>query len=151
MGYLNCMGHKKIWLLGVWLTVTAAASCSTETLGHSSTAQPIVIAPAQPTTKEKPVIPGVRIPTPLDPALEKVVMQAKEDLSRRLSIPADQIELMEVQSVVWPDKGLGCPRPGMVYPQVRVDGLFMQFRAGGRLYEYHSGGGRPPFLCESSQ
>ena len=145
------MRHKKIWLVAVWLTVMPAAICGTETLRYSSNAQPPVTASAQPITKEKPVIPGVPIPTPLDPALEKVVMQAKEDLSRRLSIPADQIELIEVRSVVWPDKGLGCPRPGMVYAQVQVDGLFIQFRAGARLYEYHSGGGRPPFLCESSK
>jgi len=97
------------------------------------------------------MIPGVPVPTPLDPALEEVVMQAKEDLGRRLSIPADQIKLMELRSVVWPDKSLGCPRPGMVYPQVQVDGLFIQFRAGASLYEYHSGGSHPPFLCENNQ
>jgi len=92
---------------------------------------------------------GTPIPMPLDPALQKVVMQAKQDLARRLAIPEEQIELVEVQSVVWPDKGLGCPQPGMVYLQVQVDGLLIRFKAGGHVYDYHSGGNRSPFLCEN--
>lgn len=92
---------------------------------------------------------GTPIPMPLNPALQKVVTQAKQDLARRLAIPEEQIELVEVQSVIWPDKGLGCPQPGMVYIQIQVDGLLIRFRAGGQVYEYHSGGNRPPFLCEN--
>jgi hypothetical protein len=88
------------------------------------------------------------IPTPADPGLQKFVMQAKEDLAKRLNIAVDQIELVELQAVTWPDASLGCPKPGMGYIQVQQDGLLIRLRADGRIYEYHSGGGRPPFLCE---
>jgi hypothetical protein len=107
----------------------------------------VPISTAQ-TLEEKTLKNSTPIPTPFDPGLQKFVTQAKEDLAKRLSIPMDQIELVELQSVVWPDKGLGCPQPGMVYPQVQVDGLLIRFSVGGRIYEYHGGGSRPPFLCK---
>ncbi len=90
------------------------------------------------------------VPTSFDLGSQPFVRLAQEDLAKRLSVPAEQIELVEVRNVVWPDKGLGCPQPGMAYTQVQVDGQLIRFRAGGRLYEYHSGGNRPPFLCENS-
>ena len=90
------------------------------------------------------------IPSPSNPALQGLVMQAKEDLARRLSIEADQIELLEVSAVVWPDGGLGCPQPGMVYTQVQHDGALIRLRVGKRIYNYHNGGNRPPFLCEQA-
>jgi len=88
------------------------------------------------------------IPTPSNQSLQKLVTQAKEDLAKRLNIATDQIDLIELQSVVWPDGSLGCPQPGMGYIQVQVDGLLIRLRVGGRIYEYHSGGNRGPFLCE---
>ena len=110
----------------------------------------VPIAPAQIITQEKAMSGGTSVPIPVDPGSQPFVRLAQEDLARRLSVPADQIELVEVRDVVWPDKGLGCPQPGMAYTQVQVDGQLIRFRVGGRLYEYHSGGGRPPFLCENN-
>ena len=91
---------------------------------------------------------GVPVPLPLDPVLEKLVTQAKDDLAKRLNINADQITLVQAQTVTWPDGSLGCPQPGMMYIQVQVDGLLIQLRAKGEIYEYHSGGNRAPFLCK---
>ncbi len=90
----------------------------------------------------------VPIPTPFDPSMEKTVTQAKDDLAQRLAIDPGQIVLVEAASVTWPDGSLGCPQPGMAYTQVQVDGLLIRFSAGGRIYEYHGGGGRAPFLCQ---
>jgi hypothetical protein len=109
------------------------------------------IAPGETFTKEKAMSSATPIPPPLDSSLQSFVRQAQEDLAKRLAVPVNQIELIEVRDVVWPDKGLGCPQPGMAYTQVQVDGLLIRLRAGGRLYEYHSGGDRPPFLCENRQ
>ena len=39
-------------------------------------------------------------------------------------------------------------KPGEMYTQALVDGLRITLRAGGRTYEYHSGGNRPPALCD---
>jgi hypothetical protein len=92
-------------------------------------------------------MPGTPNPTP-DPALQSFVEPARADLARRLGVGAASIELIEARSVVWPDRSLGCPQPGVEYPQVRQEGLLIRFRVGGRVYQYHGGGGRAPFLCE---
>jgi hypothetical protein len=78
------------------------------------------------------------------------VLQAMKDLTNRTSIPLEEIKLVDFEFVVWPDSGLGCPQPGMVYPQVQQDGMRIRLRAGGVVYEYHSGESRPPFLCEKT-
>lgn len=80
--------------------------------------------------------------------LQGLVDQAKADLVDRLFIDPDQIEVVEVRAVVWPDGSLGCPQPGMAYIQVQREGLLIRLRVDKRLFSYHSGGGRPPFLCE---
>ncbi|MBI5030051.1 MAG: hypothetical protein HZB51_05955 [Chloroflexi bacterium] len=109
------------------------------------------ISPTEPIIgKDKPSMTGVPVPLPLDPILEKIVAQAKDDLAKRSGISVDQITLVQVQTVTWPDGSLGCPQPGMMYPQVLVDGLLIQLRAKGDVYEYHSGGNRAPFLCKPS-
>jgi hypothetical protein len=76
------------------------------------------------------------------------VEAAKADLARRRAVAPDTIRIVEVRDVIWPDLGLGCPQPGMLYKQVQVDGLLIRLESGGQLFEYHSGGGKPPFLCE---
>ena len=78
-----------------------------------------------------------------------MVRQAMEDLAGRLSIAIDQIEVVRTEAVTWRDSSLGCPQPGRQYMQVLQDGMLIVLRAGDRSYEYHSGGSRPPFLCES--
>jgi hypothetical protein len=78
-----------------------------------------------------------------------LVMQAMKDLAKRLAIGLDKIEIVSFAAVVWPDGSMGCPQPGMIYPQVQQDGARMRLRVGDRIYEYHSGGVRPPFLCET--
>lgn len=95
------------------------------------------------TMPSKPETPGTS-----GTAENRLVTQAKEDLAERLSIAVDQIQLVEFKAVVWPDASLGCPRPGMAYIQVPQDGALIRLKADGKVYEYHSGGARAPFLCE---
>jgi hypothetical protein len=90
------------------------------------------------------------IPSPEDPHLSSQVKQAKDDLARRLSLAVDQITLLEVREVVWPDASLGCPQPGVAYEQVPQDGLLIRLDVEGRMYFYHSGGTKAPFLCEQT-
>ena len=106
--------------------------------------------PAQQTTPLAPEEPppGTRVLPPFNPAVSALIEAARADLARRTAVEPDAIELIEVRSVIWPDGSLGCPMPGMAYPQVQVEGMFIRFRAGGRIFDYHSGWNRPPFLCE---
>jgi hypothetical protein len=87
-------------------------------------------------------------PANIEPGLEVLVDRAMQDLAGRLSIPVEQIELLEAKSVVWPDASLGCPQPGMGYAQVLLEGALIQLRVGPFRYDYHSGGSQSPFLCE---
>ncbi len=87
-------------------------------------------------------------PNLTDPAIQPLVTQAKEDLASRLDVPIDQIELVEFKLMVWPDSSLGCPQPDMAYLQVQQDGSLIRLSVEGRLYDYHAGGNRAPFLCE---
>jgi hypothetical protein len=84
----------------------------------------------------------------VEPGLEALVRLAGEDLAKRTGTPTTEIQLLEARTITWPDAGLGCPQPGMAYAQVQVDGVLIRLRANGREYEYHSGGGRAPFLCQ---
>jgi len=82
--------------------------------------------------------------------MRPLVNAAIDDLVRRLHVDRAAIIVLEARSVVWPDGSLGCPRPDMVYPQVQQDGALVRLRAEGKEFSYHSGGTRPPFLCESA-
>ena len=110
---------------------------------------PIPAPPIQ-VIEEVTVTVSPTIPMPSSPGLQKLVMQAIEDLAQRLSIEADQIDLVEAEAVVWPDGSLGCPEPGVAYTQVQQEGMRIRLRAGKRIHSYHSGGGRPLFFCEQA-
>ena len=73
-------------------------------------------------------------PEPEGPAQKALVAQAREDLAKRLSLEPDAVAFVKLKEVVWPDRSLGCPRPGMVYPQVPQDGVLIVLRAAGRSY-----------------
>lgn len=85
----------------------------------------------------------------VNPALQPLVDLAIADLVQRLGITRAAVSVTEAVTVVWPDRSLGCPRPGMQYPQVPHDGFLIRLQAQGRTFAYHGGGSRPPFLCES--
>lgn len=89
----------------------------------------------------------VPMPTPFDASLQQMINQTRDDLVKQLSVAPEQIELIEASSITWPDSSLGCPKPGMAYAQILVDGFLIRFKAGGQIYEYHGGNGRTPFLC----
>jgi hypothetical protein len=86
-----------------------------------------------------------------NPALEPLVQIARQDLADRLGIPVDEIEVLEAEGVVWGDTSMGCPHPDMAYLQVPQDGALIRLSVAGRVYNYHSGGNRPPFLCDQPE
>jgi hypothetical protein len=105
------------------------------------------VTPSSPIDQEEVVM--VDQPDSIPAGFESLVAQARTDLAQRFSISADQITVESVEAVVWPDGSLGCPRPDMVYTQVLRDGARIRLRVGQQVYNYHSGGNRPPFLCEN--
>lgn len=88
----------------------------------------------KPTEEKQPMLPQVNA--------------AITDLAARLNVAPTQIEVVSVEAVVWPDGSLGCPQPGMLYPQVLQEGLRIRLAVAGVIYQYHSGERRAPFWCE---
>lgn len=114
----------------------AVAGCASERADDPST-------PAEETVTSPTDDPSAA-PSPTGQATR----QAVADLADRLGMTPKEIEVVRVEEVVWRDGSLGCPEPGMMYTQALVDGSRIVLSAGGRTYEYHAGGPRPPFLCE---
>jgi hypothetical protein len=140
------MNGRRLGVLAVGLGVVLAAGASRATDSPTEfKATPLTPTETlQSSTK-------LRKPTqsmPTDPFLRGVTTQAIEDLAGRLVLPVARIEFVELKPMLWPDGGLGCPQPGMVYPQVQQDGYLIRLRAGKHEFDYHGGGGRAPFLCE---
>ena len=104
--------------------------------------------PLAPANTPAPAPPPGSAAQPLNPALDALVAAARADLAQRQAVATDAISTVEVRSVTWPDGSLGCPQPGMAYPQVQVDGVLIRLSVAGRVFEYHGGGNRAPFLCE---
>jgi len=93
---------------------------------------------------------GEMKPTPdASSTFQPLVEQAVADLADRLSIDPAEIEVATAEAVVWPDTSLGCPRPDMQYLQVLTEGFRIELRVKDRVYAYHGGRGRGPFLCET--
>jgi hypothetical protein len=77
-----------------------------------------------------------------------LVKQAQEDLAQRLGAPIDQISVVSVSEVVWPDGSLGCPQPGQMYTQATMPGYQITLSYQGQEYNYHTDMQRA-FLCEN--
>jgi hypothetical protein len=153
---LQAVPISRLWILGVVLLLSACgeAGISLTEPAAELEASPIPTQPSPSAIPSLPyLLPSVEVPmlpnptssTPIDQALLSL---AVNDLAQRLSVPPEDIHLVKFEAVTWPDGGLGCPEPGMNYTQVQVEGALIVLRAGDNLYEYHSGGSRPPFLCE---
>lgn len=135
------MRCKLVELWSLWILTAGMVSCG----------QTEVPAPSPTDVEQEEIVTNAtNTPNSSNPTSQRLVAQAKEDLAERLDVETEQIEVVEAKSVVWPDTSLGCPQPGMAYTQVQRDGMLIRLRVEDRTYEYHSGGGRNPFLCEQA-
>lgn len=91
---------------------------------------------------------GTAVDVPIGPGLQRLVDLAKADLHERLSLATDRMAVIKADYVTWRDTSVGCPAPGYQYAQVLTPGSRIHLRVEGKLYRYHSGGNRAPFLCE---
>lgn len=76
-------------------------------------------------------------PTPLA-AYPPVVTLAVNALAGELRLPADEVEVLQVEPKEWPNAGLGCQEPGKAYLEAITPGYSILLGARGKQYEYHS-------------
>jgi hypothetical protein len=79
----------------------------------------------------------------------EAVSGAITDLAGRLGIALTDITLVSSEAVEWSDGSLGCPQPGMMYPQVITEGVRVILGAGGKQYAYHGDTQGKLFYCEN--
>lgn len=129
---------------------TGRAAPSSPSSGRAPDELPPLVLPSGPATTGPaagalpPPRTDVAVPPPGGPP-----DVARADLASRLGVPVDDVEVVSVEEVTWPDGSLGCPRPGMSYTQALVDGLRIVLAVDGVTHHYHAGSGGQPFHCPS--
>ena len=111
---------------------------------------PRLIPALDPTQIEPPAQAPTILQTP-DILLEAILSLAVSDLSRRLSLEPELIQVLSAEPNVWPDGSLGCPRPGEAYTQQTVAGYQVRLEANGQVYVYHTGNNDEIVLCTEPQ
>jgi hypothetical protein len=135
-------------LAAVALATLSLAAC-TAASGSSPTP-----ARADGTARPTPALPAVgTVPPTSAPVVGEVpadlVEAARADLASRIgSEAASAAEIVEAQSVTWPDGSLGCPVPGEMYVQVLTPGYRLVFEADGARYDYRLTDAGAVRLCE---
>jgi hypothetical protein len=91
--------------------------------------------------------------TPLQPGdydevTASLVQQALDDLEERIGVPLEEISVVSVTEVIWPDGSLGCPQPGQFYTQATMPGYLIVLSYQDQEYSYHADMNRA-FLCEN--
>ncbi len=100
-------------------------------------------APAE-ATKEPLAPPEADTPSP---AAQEMARLSREDLSQRLGLAIEEITVLEVEAVTWPDASLGCPQPEKAYAEVLTPGFFIRLEAKGKQYLYHTDESTTVVLC----
>lgn len=84
-----------------------------------------------------------------NPTARELVLQAKEQLARKLGLSVEEIFLFSVEPVEWPDASLGCPQTGMTYAQVITPGYRILLEANGQAYSFHTDEANQVILCSA--
>lgn len=134
----------------------ATAATSVPSPAPPSTVTP---APALPLPSPPPQVTALALPVPeVQPPPVNIAEQAilpadllarlVSDLAARSGSNPSAITLIGAEAVIWNDGSLGCPQPGIVYPQVQIEGYRVILRIGDRDYDYRVGKSGSFVLCE---
>ena len=91
--------------------------------------------PPTPQDTPEPTTPPTGVPASQAP---QAALNARQDLAQRLNIPADEIKIVSVEAVEWPDGCLGVHIEGIMCLQVITPGYRVVLEANGAVYEYHT-------------
>ncbi|NWG33705.1 MAG: hypothetical protein HXY42_04630 [Chloroflexi bacterium] len=113
--------------------------------------RPTQLVEVTPLLPPQPDLPNgeIPMPAPTDPQIQKLIAAASNDLSKRFSIPSDEIQFKEAFEMSWNDSSLGCPSPSMSYLQVVTPGYLIRLQARERVFEYHTDKQAAVIYCEN--
>lgn len=83
----------------------------------------------------------------LDPEQRRAVLAARRALGAQRG--GESARLVSIEDREWPDGSLGCPQPGMVYPQVITPGYLVVLEAGGTRHAVHTDLQGRTVVCEA--
>lgn len=84
---------------------------------------------------------------PLDPTLESLAQQARQDLAKQLKIEIDQVDFLKVVPAKWPHDTLGCPLPEGKHIDENNPGYQVLLNVNGQMHTYHTDGKDWIVLC----
>jgi hypothetical protein len=73
---------------------------------------------------------------------------AVRDLALRLDFELNEITVVSIESVEWPNSAIGCPLPGADYAQVITPGFQIKLEVAGEIYTYHTSERQAVVLCQ---
>jgi hypothetical protein len=84
-------------------------------------------------------------------SVDDIVNLAKSNAADRAGVTVDQVDVVGVRSVEWPDASLGCASatPHLTYAQVVTPGYIVQLDAAGTPMTYHTDTGLRAIPCEA--
>lgn len=134
---------------------SAAGSLSTPTpTGAASlTAAPSAPPAGRPSDLPVQTPPLATVPPSAEPVLgeapAEVVAAARDDLAERIgSEAASAAVVLRSEAVTWPNGSLDCPRPGIYYQPIEVEGFQVVFDVDGTQYDYRTTGGGNVLACD---
>ena len=106
--------------------------------GVSGSPSALAEGPGSPTAG----LPSQTLPT-LAPGISEgvpstVIDAAVADAAARAGVAPAEVTVVSAESVTFPDGGLGCPEPDMMYTQVLTPGYRVVVEAGGQEYDYRA-------------
>jgi len=74
----------------------------------------------------------------VDPVAADLAALAQRLLAEQRGLPVRRVQVVDVQTVVWPDTSLGCPQPDQGYAQVMVNGYRIVVEVAGEQVIFHT-------------
>ncbi len=107
-------------------------------------ALPQTLPTNQPTRPLPPAatLPPIITPLPADgDVMPRFILDARQALAAKLNLPLDQIVVISMNQVDWPNACLGLPEKGEMCAEVITPGYRIMLRANNQVFEVHTGGG----------
>ncbi len=116
------------------MTVLRLATLSLAAALFAAACTPVQAPPAELPVTQAPV----EAAAPMSPDQQAMADATMTWVADQLGVAADDITVVSVEPVEWPDSSLGCPQPDMIYAAVITPGYQVTVEAQGTTYAVHT-------------